>query len=68
MSSFDGAEICEFFRNQFFRNRLRTDNETKTIYNYTTRSIKIDKKRPNVDSKETQKCYKIEVKKFSINK
>ena len=44
MSSFDGAEICEFFRNQFFRNRLRTDNETKTIYNYTTRSIKIDKK------------------------
>ena len=39
MSSFDGAEICEFFRN-----RLRTDNETKTIYNYTTRSIKIDKK------------------------
>ena len=44
MSSFDGAEICKFFRNQFFRNPLRTDNETKTIYNYTTRSIKIDKK------------------------
>ena len=37
-------EIKNFVIFQFFRNRLRTDNETKIIYNYTTRSIKIDKK------------------------